>query len=74
MSIKTCRWCGDPLLAGQKTFCSHECHDLYLDTYGHPKVAKDVLSYDYSNYDPEDDKYGDFDIEEDGEIFDPEEE
>ncbi len=60
-------------MPGQKGFCSPECHDL-VHTFGKPRMAGDMLGYDYSSYDPEDDKYGGVDEEETGEIIDPEEE
>ena len=53
---RLCLHCGEELAAGKKTFCSSSCGKMYVAAFGGLTGHE---GYDYSDYDPEDVKYGD---------------
>jgi len=54
-----CINCNTPLTGTQKRFCSDFCREAYTDAFGTLEIPKkDQATYDFSDYDPEDEKYG----------------
>lgn len=65
MSAYSCLRCGRPIDRPNKSFCSDQCRLLSLEELGPPGNPVQNRLYDYSNYDPEDEIYGDYDIDPD---------
>ena len=61
MTAHACFRCDRPIEDVTAAFCSRRCLRISLAEFGPLHRPKATLQYDYSSYDPEDDKYGDYD-------------